>query len=506
MTVTTRSPWQITIPVVLLALVVISLLSGVTTPSLKAAPAATPAAPINQPKTLNKIAKETDMVSVIVTLKNRYGIENNASQSQRTLRRNNIKAQQNAFVSRQSRRLTKTQSFEVMPVIVAQVKRSDIAALQGDSDVQAVTLNVPVPPVMYESIQLTGASTAHSAGYTGNGVTVAVLDTGVLKSHPFLTGKVVSEACFSSNDSYYGSTSLCPGSAATSTAVNSALPCPEALAGCSHGTHVAGIIASNRVSIAGQAASGIAPDAKIVAIQVFSRFPAAVCGGTSDCILSFTSDQIAALDWLYRNYSAGAWQNLASANMSLGGGKSTTSCDSDGTKFYVDQLRSVGVATVIASGNSSYSDGISMPACISSAIAVGASTLAKYGMTADQVAYFSNAPLPANNQVNAQGDYLLDLLAPGYWVVSSVAYPANSYEAYAGTSMAAPQVAGAWAVLKQFAPNASVAQILSWMRSGGTTIIDSRNNLAVPRVAVAGAIRAGGGLAVATATATASAT
>jgi hypothetical protein len=120
----------------------------------------------------------------------------------------------------------------------------------------------------------------------------------------------------------------------------------------------------------GEAASGIAPDAKLVSIQVYSRFPAAVCGGTSDCILSFTSDQIAALDWLYRDYTAGAWQNLASANMSLGGGKSTTSCDSDGTKFYIDQLRSVGVATVIASGNSSYSDGISSPACISSAIAV----------------------------------------------------------------------------------------------------------------------------------------
>jgi subtilisin family serine protease len=488
-----KSFWKISVPIILIALVVVSLFSGVTTPPLKAAPAATPAAPINQPQVINKIAKDTDIVSVVITLKNRYGLESNASQTQRTQRRNNIKAQQNAFVGRQNRRLTKTQSFEVMPVIVAQVKRSDIMTLKGDTDVQSVTLNVPVPPVMYESIQLTGANTAHSAGYTGNGVTVAVLDTGVLKSHPFMANKVVSEACFSSNDSYYGSTSLCPGGATAATTVNSAEPCPEALAGCSHGTHVAGIIAGNRVSIAGQAASGIAPDAKIVSIQVFSRFPASVCGGTSDCVLSFTSDQIAALDWLYRNYSAGAWQNLASANMSLGGGKSTTSCDSDGTKFYIDQLRSVGVATVIASGNSSFSDGISSPACISSAIAVGASTLAKYGMTPDQVASFSNAPLPANNQANAQGDYLLDLLAPGYWVVSAVAYPANTYAAYAGTSMAAPQVAGGWALLKQYAPSASVAQVLDWMRAGGTTIIDSRNGLAVPRMAVDGALRVGGG-------------
>jgi hypothetical protein len=126
-------------------------------------------------------------------------------------------------------------------------------------------------------------------------------------------------------------------------------------------------------------------------------------------------------------------------------------------------------------------------------------------MTPDEVAYFSNAPLPANNQANAQGDYLLDLMAPGYWVVSSVAYPANTYAAYAGTSMAAPQVAGGWALLKQYAPSASVAQVLGWMRAGGTTIVDSRNGLAVPRMAVAGALRAGGGLTVATATATATA-
>ena len=143
-----KSAWKISIPIVLFAFVVISLFSGMTTSALKAAPVATPAAPINQPKTLNKIAKDTDMVSVIITLKNRYGLENNASQSQRTQRRNNIRAQQNAFVGRQSKRITKTKTFEVMPVIVANVKRSDILTLKSDSDVQAVTLNVPVPPVM----------------------------------------------------------------------------------------------------------------------------------------------------------------------------------------------------------------------------------------------------------------------------------------------------------------------------------------------------------------------
>ena len=54
--------------------------------------------------------------------------------------------------------------------------------------------------------------------YTGQGQTVAILDTGVDKNHPFLRGKVVSEACYSHNIPASGVTSLCPGGATASTA------------------------------------------------------------------------------------------------------------------------------------------------------------------------------------------------------------------------------------------------------------------------------------------------
>ena len=83
----------------------------------------------------------------------------------------------------------------------------------------------------------------------GLGQAVAILDTGVDKNHPFLSGKVVSEACYSSNDSFYSATSVCPGGVTESTAVDSALNCDPAVAGCFHGTHVAGIAAGKNADV-----------------------------------------------------------------------------------------------------------------------------------------------------------------------------------------------------------------------------------------------------------------
>jgi hypothetical protein len=60
---------------------------------------------------------------------------------------------------------------------------------------------------------------------------------------------------------------------------------------------VAGIVAGNRTYVNGATISGVAPDAKIIAVQVFSGFPG-YCGN-ADCALSYDSDQMAALQWLY---------------------------------------------------------------------------------------------------------------------------------------------------------------------------------------------------------------
>lgn len=337
---------------------------------------------------------------------------------------------------------------------------AELAQLDG---ISSIVEDVPVPPTLIESTQHSHIddfqdSNAWDGPYKGTDWSVAILDTGVDKSHPmFATNRVVAEACFGSDDSFWGSTTLCPNpnSSGDSIGPGTALHCTGAT-GCDHGTHVAGIAAGND-----NLYSGVATDSTTIAVQVFSKFPANVCGTTA-CVLSFVSDQIAGLEWVY---SVRDSHNIAAVNMSLGGGRYFSHCDADfsATKEAIDMLRSVGIATVIASGNNSYTNSIGSPACISSAISVG-STLD----TVDEVSSFSNSAA------------FLDILAPGSNIISSV--PDGGYSEFFGTSMAAPHVAGAFALMRDKFPAASLENIEGALKSAGSLVTDSRNGLIHPRL------------------------
>lgn len=430
------------------------------------------------------------LIRVIIVLKNNLGANSQHNQpaylrDQRRL----VAVAQADFVRRQGTLLASvSRRFQLAPMLVADVRMADVALLQRDPAVAQVQIDRPHPPALNQSTVLIGSRAVNAAGYAGAGTSVAILDTGVRKTHPFLAGRVIAEACFSTTNSGYGSTSLCPGGVPSTTDVNSALPCASNISGCNHGTHVAGIVAGNRITMNGNLISGVAPEAKLIAVQIYSRFPAGggYCGA-SDCALSFDSDQIAALEWLYTQRATPAWGTLASVNMSLGGDLSVTACNDDAIAFYIAQLRSVGVATVIASGNESSTNGVSYPGCVAAAITVGASQTGKYGAQyIDKVASFSNSPAVANNQIDGNGDRLLDFFAPGQPIYSSIAYPGTTYETYSGTSMATPHVAGAWALIKGMLPDASVSQILQLLTNNGVPINDTRtvNPLTLPRIAV----------------------
>lgn len=364
-----------------------------------------------------------------------------------------------------------------LPIVSLEVDSAALAALAASNQVLAIEEDIPIPPVLAQSVPLIGAEDAWADGYAGAGQAVAILDTGVDKTHPFLAGKVIAEACFSTTGS--GSTSTCPNGLDTQIGIGAGVPCDLAIDGCSHGTHVAGIAAGTNATF-----SGVARGASIIAIQVFSRFnDEATCGlGKAPCVLSWSSDQMAALDWLYQQRSA---YTIASANLSLGGGEHTDYCDASypSYKQSIDNLISANIATVIAAGNNGYTHAVSSPACISSAITTGATT------KTDTVASFSNS------------DDTLDVWAPGVSIQSSV--PGTTYEYWNGTSMAAPHVAGAWAVLKSFAPDATVAQVLTALTTTGVHITDTRNGVTKPRVQVDAALVALSSLLTPTATPTA---
>jgi subtilisin family serine protease len=348
-------------------------------------------------------------------------------------------------------------NFKNLPLSVLRVSAADLEALASNPLVMSLQEDVPDPLSLDGSIPLIGADTAWASGYTGSGQHLAILDTGVDSSHEFLTGKVVAEACFSTTDAGVASTTLCPSGGESEIGVGAAVNCSIAITGCDHGTHVAGIAAGTGASF-----SGVAKGADIIAVQVFSRFNTdANCGaGNSPCILSFLSDQIAGLDWVYSQSGTYA---IASANMSLGGGNYSSNCDTDLRKTYVDQLRSVGIATVISSGNNGYTSAMGAPACISTAISVGSTT------SSNTVSSFSNIAS------------FISLLAPGSSIYSSV--PGDAYSFKSGTSMAAPHVTGAWAVLKSKDPGASVNAILTALTSTGASINDSRSGGSVTGMA-----------------------
>jgi subtilisin family serine protease len=347
--------------------------------------------------------------------------------------------------------LRRLRQYEHVPFVAAEMSEAALRAALVHPDVAAVHEDRLHRPMLGDSGPLVGAPEAWSLGFTGSGQQIAILDTGVDRFHPFLAGKVVHEACFSSTFGPDSATTACPNGQESQIGTGAAAPC-SAQDDCFHGTHVAGIAAGNGPSAApAQSFSGIARDAGVIAIQVFSVFTdPQICGTPAPCALAYFSDLIAALDYLV---GIRASFSIAAVNMSLGGGFFTSACDTDPMKPPIDQLRSAGIATVVASGNNGFIDALSSPACISSVISVGATTKAP-----ESVASFTNR------------SSLLKLLAPGVSIHSSV--PGGAYASFSGTSMATPHVAGAVALLKQKRPAATVDQVLDALASTGVGIPD----------------------------------
>ncbi|MFJ6676440.1 S8 family serine peptidase [Actinosynnema sp. NPDC091369] len=300
-----------------------------------------------------------------------------------------------------------TRALPTVGAFAARTPKSEAAAtfraLVADPGVKKVWLDGLRKPSLDRSTAQIGAPTAWQAGYTGQGVKVAVLDGGVDGAHPDLAGKEIAEHNFTED--------------------------PDATDVDGHGTHVASTIASG-----GGKYRGVAPDARILDGKV--------------CVLHGCAES-----WILGGMQWAVDQGADVVNLSLGGEDSPAI---DPLEEAVNALSaSSGTLFVIAAGNSGRPGTVGSPGSADAALTVGAVE------RDDSIAYFSSrGPRVGDGAVKP------DITAPGVGIVAakaatgSIGTPVDdNHVALSGTSMATPHVAGAAALLAQQHPDWTGAQI-----------------------------------------------
>lgn len=353
---------------------------------------------------------------------------------------------------------TATDYLGFIPYVHMEIDAEAFDLLLSSPEVSLIEESQENEPFLSQSLPIIGADTDFTFnGNAGQGQTVAVLDTGFDLDHPFLQEKFAEEGCYSGSGS--GASTLCPNGQHTQIGPGSAINCNH-LQSCAHGTHVAGIASGSGASF-----SGVARDANLVAIQVFSQKTCTDNGTSYPCLTAYDSDIVSGLNRVYDLRTA---YQISSVNLSLGRGSYANSCDYVSTAFKaaIDRLKTSNIATIAASGNDSSATGISFPGCISSAISVGSTT------KSDAIASYSNSA------------GILDLLAPGSSIYSSVPAGFGTWGYMYGTSMAAPHATGAWAILRSKMPAATNENVLAALQGAGLPIYDSRNGFTKPRIQV----------------------
>ncbi|RPF23220.1 S8 family peptidase [Myceligenerans xiligouense] len=297
---------------------------------------------------------------------------------------------------------------KLVEALRAQAGESATRAAQEAPAIERVWLDAPVRALDADSAPQIGAPQAWEAGFTGDGVTVAVLDTGIDATHPDLDEVVVAQEDFSGTGS--------------------------AVDGHGHGSHVASIVAGSGDASDG-VNSGMAPDAGIMVGKVLDDY------GSGE-----ESSVIDGMEWA-------ASQGADIINMSLGAPVYTDGTDP--MSLAVDQLTAEHDALfVIAAGNDGMDKSIGTPGAASSALTVGAVD------DDDLITGFSSRGPRIDGAIKP------DIVAPGEGIVAARAAGTQlgspvgeHYVAASGTSMASPHVAGAAAAVLQARPDLTAPEL-----------------------------------------------
>ncbi|WP_225809820.1 S8 family serine peptidase [Streptomyces spinosus] len=283
-----------------------------------------------------------------------------------------------------------------------------------------IWLDGVVRPTLDVSVPLVGAPSAWKHGYEGDGVKVAVLDTGIATGHPDLKGKVDAAKNFTD-------------AAGTGDHVG-------------HGTHVASTITGNGAASGGRY-RGVAPGARLLNGKVLDD-----TGRGSD------SQVLAGMEWAVQ-------QGAKVVNMSLGG-----EFPSDGTDVLssaVNELSaSSGALFVVAAGNSGTPESVSSPGAADAALTVASTTkrdtLSSFSSRGPRIGDFGLKP-----EISAPGEDITAARAPGAFPDA----PGDThYVTLSGTSMATPHVAGAAAILAGEHPGWTGQQIKAALTGSATVL------------------------------------
>lgn len=430
------------------------------------------------PVTENPISKESDAlakkahleghVPVLVILNN--GSDDNVfAQDQNEDDAQQFERQQKTLLEEISIRHTRSiKRYSQFPLMAMSADETEIRQLQASHRVvQVVEDHANKPFALDFSIATIGANAGWTLGYTGAGQTIAVLDNGVDKRNPLLlNGKIVAEACFSTRDNDNHIRPLCRGGRTSQLGSGAAtVRCKFLDLECTHGTLISAIAAGNSLN-ANFAGSGVAPQAKIIAIKTASLSNnSKTCAPAKRCQVFYDSDLLRGLNFVYRLRRR---LKIAAINMSLGADATQGECNGSPLKRIVARLRTAKIATIAASGNEGRRTRISSPACIPGVISVGATNSA-------------NAVWPLSNSAAS-----LTLLAPGVGISLPMpgVLPPDFVIESSGTSLSAAFVSGGWAALKSHKPTAPVGEILSALTNTGIPIFDPRNGVISPLIQV----------------------
>ncbi len=349
-----------------------------------------------------------------------------------------------------------TRVYALVPAVAVRANPAWREAIAAMPEVASVQDDLRMETNLKYAGPMVQATDAHKLGFTGKGVRIAVIDTGIDATHPDLAGHVAGQHCFTQG--------ACPpnGTSESNFATDDE----------GHGTHVSGIL----VSAGKVAAPGMAPGADVVAVKVLDK-----SGSGSD------SDILAGLDWVAAHAKA---LNVRVINMSLGSQQSWAgACDKSdpATSAAVKLLDQKGVAVFAAAGNEGVKNGLGNPACLAQVHPVGALytrdlASANYpGLCADKAPKAGTLTCFSNRGKN------LHLVAPGAPIVS--VGMGGGTATMSGTSQATPVAAGVAALLVACKPSLTGAALDKLLQQTGKPVADSATGLTFHLVQAAQALK-----------------